>query len=89
MTTKERLRIIEATFSQLGYREFRREMRELIDELQFVHQNHGVPQAYHRYDGCGKGSFSGEDRALGRGKGLPGKLGEGLWLCKNDDCRRD
>ena len=48
-TTKDRLELIEETFSNLGGDDFRREMRELITELHFVYKNEstGTPQAYH------------------------------------------
>lgn len=81
MDTYDRLALIQESFAHLGDRQFRREMRELLEELQYVHKDSEFAVAYHRFDGCGKGRFSGSDRILGKGED------KGLENCSNSDCQ--
>jgi hypothetical protein len=73
--------MIQKSFAHLNARQFRREMRELIEELQYVHKDSENAIAFHRFDGCGKGHFSGSDRILGKGED------KGLDICFNSACK--
>lgn len=81
MRTDDRLALIQESFANLNARQFRREMGELIRELQYVHKNSEGATAYHRFDGCRKGQFSGSDRLLGKG------ADKGLKNCDNSACQ--
>ena len=81
MTTSERLRIIQQTFSHAGHWDIKREMGELIEELHFVHKDRGKVEAYHRYDGCGL-----VKNFVNPGHYMIGAR-EGLRRCSNGDCK--